>query len=648
MRGEFKVLDFNNAPKQGREKTPEMTADEISQALQFKIREYVRYVFPAARIQRGEARIGSLSGEPGESLVISLDGDAAGQWIDFNTDERGNAIQLWQKAEGLDFPETLNQIRKWLGVDSASDFKPSPRQEKRNSQPKSAPIQLGAPEVEYPYLDAAGDIIAVVRRYKLPDGGKTFRVWDAVAGKAQQPTPKPLYNIPCIKDADEVIFVEGEKCADRLAELGFPATTLMSGANSPVDKTDFSPIMGKKIALWRDNDAAGEKWERNLREHLTSLDCAVRVLMPPEELSRGEDCADCTDDVIRNTIKTGNIKRLNWTPATKMDYVIKGNWIVKNWIPGSGLGCLYGDPGSGKTFAAADLALHIATEVKWQGERTKGGKVAYMAMESGTRFQNRVKAWCDHHNKDLPENFLYTPETVDLRRNENGAEIIISDLKDQGIKVLIIDTLSRALSGGNENSPEDMMSFVNNCDRIWKALDCFVLIIHHVGKDAAKGMRGHSSLLGAIDTELQLKDKNISLLKQRDGQDGLIKGFDLVVKSIGKDEDGDDVTTCVAVPAEINIGDNMGPKLSDMQREAFNILCNLVLTSGKEITSPVDKNRTVTAVHFDVWKNECRNHGVTDYEDANKARTMFWKHSQALKKKGKIMFYEKFVWIISE
>ena len=643
------MLDFNDAPKQFEDVTKhQYSIEEIDAAIKGQLRNYVLHLFPNAQINRGQARIGSLLGEPGESLSVALDGADAGQWLDHNTNESGNAIQLWQQCDKLSFAEAVTEIKKWLGYDDAP-LKKTKTAEIRQSQPKAEKVQLGQPDNTYDYKDIDGRILAQVKRYNLPDGKKTFRVWDAVASKAQQPNPKPLYNIPCISIAkNEIIFVEGEKAADALIKIGYPATSLMSGGNSRLDKTDFSPIAGKKCVLWRDNDATGLQWQAGLVSHLESLGCATRTLKIGPNIPDKGDAADMDADFIHSLINGPQEPLINWIPASKMEYILKGNWIVKQWIPGTGLGCLYGDPGSGKTFAAADLGLHIATEMNWQDNRTNSGKVAYLAMESGTRFQNRILAWCDYHGKKQPENFIYTPTTIDLRRSEAGAEQIIESLKDSGVKVVIIDTLSRALAGGNENSPEDMMAFVNSCDRIWKELNCFVLIIHHVGKDSAKGMRGHSSLLGAIDTELQLKDKTITLLKQRDGQDGLFKFFDLEVKEIGTDEDNEPITTCVAVQTAQNNSENFGPKLSGQQQEAFQILCNLMLESGIEIQSPVDKTKRLRAAHLERWKSEIRNHGVTDGKDDNSNRVLFNKLKQALKKKDKIMFYENDVWIINE
>jgi len=102
-------------------------------------------------------------------------------------------------------------------------------------------------------------------------------------------------------------------------------------------------------------------------------------------------------------------------------------------------------------------------------------------------------------------------------------------------KLIIIDTLARAFGGGNENDSSDMGSFISSCGRIQQIVqDCALMILHHSGKDATKGLRGHSSLLGAVDTELELirfEDSMKGIIrtaKQKDGEDGTRIGFEMV------------------------------------------------------------------------------------------------------------------------
>ena len=70
------------------------------------------------------------------------------------------------------------------------------------------------------------------------------------------------------------------------------------------------------------------------------------------------------------------------------------------------------------------------------------------------------------------------------------------------VALVVIDTLARAMTG-NENAPEDMGRFVAACGRIREACEGHVLIVHHCGKDQARGARGHSSLRAATDVELR-------------------------------------------------------------------------------------------------------------------------------------------------
>ena len=119
--------------------------------------------------------------------------------------------------------------------------------------------------------------------------------------------------------------------------------------------------------------------------------------------------------------------------------------------------------------------------------------------------------------------------------------------------MIVVDTLSRALAGGDENGSVDMTSFISNCDVLRNASGAHIMIVHHSGKDSAKGARGHSSLRAATDTEIELTvSGNIRMAtatKQRDLEPQPPFMFSLKVHKLGQDEDGDDVTTCTITKA---------------------------------------------------------------------------------------------------
>ena len=67
-------------------------------------------------------------------------------------------------------------------------------------------------------------------------------------------------------------------------------------------------------------------------------------------------------------------------------------------------------------------------------------------------------------------------------------------------RLIIVDTVSRALNGGDENSPKDMGALIATLGAILAALPgVHIMLVHHVPTDGKERMRGHGSLLGAVD-----------------------------------------------------------------------------------------------------------------------------------------------------
>lgn len=122
------------------------------------------------------------------------------------------------------------------------------------------------------------------------------------------------------------------------------------------------------------------------------------------------------------------------------------------------------------------------------------------------------------------------------------------------LRVIVIDTLSRVMAGGDENSAQDMTALIRNIDAIRAATGAHIVLVHHSGKDAAKGARGHSSLRAATDTEIEVTheegDRVATVTKQRDYQGGESFAFGLKSVELGQDQDGDEVVSCVVEMAD--------------------------------------------------------------------------------------------------
>ncbi|MCK2086657.1 helicase RepA family protein, partial [Thauera aromatica] len=120
--------------------------------------------------------------------------------------------------------------------------------------------------------------------------------------------------------------------------------------------------------------------------------------------------------------------------------------------------------------------------------------------------------------------------------------------------VLCIDTLAASAPGMDENTSADMGEVIAGLKALQAELGGLVLAVHHTGKDATKGLRGHSSLLGALDAAIEVTRtddrREWRTAKSKDGSDGDAHPFRLEVVELETDEDGEPVTSCVVAPEE--------------------------------------------------------------------------------------------------
>jgi hypothetical protein len=255
--------------------------------------------------------------------------------------------------------------------------------------------------------------------------------------------------------------------------------------------------------------------------------------------------------------------RLRLVPPSEMDWRGAQLNLVKGILGFGMMALLYGASGSAKTLIALSLALHVALGRAWCGRAVKKGFVAYLAPEGGHSVHLRFHAWCRHHGLDpcddsLP--FRTVPVRVDLCKSDADLKEIIANIKaaepDLGPCILsVVDTVSRALDGGDENSPADMGNFVANCDRMREATGATVLGVHHTPKEG-DSPRGHTCLKNGSEIRMLAKkvanslfSLNLEHLKDGAAGDELI--FELESAVVGTNEDGEEVSGGLVVETDI-------------------------------------------------------------------------------------------------
>lgn len=175
-------------------------------------------------------------------------------------------------------------------------------------------------------------------------------------------------------------------------------------------------------------------------------------------------------------------------------------WLVEGMLPSGAASAIIAPPASAKTFAAVDLAFHVATGLPWHGRKVTRGNVVYIAAEGQRGLRKRVMAWKKANHYLEVCNIYFVPEPVQLL-DKGEVERLLTTVEDYEMEpaLIVVDTFARCFLGGDENSASTMGNAVEAMRRLQVATGATVLLVHHTRKgDTVE--RGSSALRGALDT----------------------------------------------------------------------------------------------------------------------------------------------------
>lgn len=209
-------------------------------------------------------------------------------------------------------------------------------------------------------------------------------------------------------------------------------------------------------------------------------------------------------------------------------------WIVPGIVPRRGTGILFGASGTLKTFALLDLALSVATGHGpnwWDTGDREPQPVLFLAGEGPHSFKGeRVDAWLARHpmpglqTRSQP----YVLDEVPPFELHNYWTHMVDYMKSINVKpaLVVIDTLSRAMLGLDENSARDATKATGKLEWLSRQLGSFVIAVHHTGKMIDRGMRGSYAWYGNVDAVYEASRESkqspfidIHVRKMKDGRE---------------------------------------------------------------------------------------------------------------------------------
>jgi len=570
------------------------------------------------------------------------------------------------------------------------------------------PIQTTL-EQEWHYTDEDGVTQFIKQRYKTNDHkGKTYKLLKVDDQGKRHATMLGAnivpYNLPALEEARElnkvVFLTEGEKAADALTSIGMTATTTHAGAGSfPEDAIQY--FVNLNIVIVPDCDKVGWEYAKKATKAIKTIAKSIRTL--DLELEHKEDAYEyvhkyggtknklqdlvkqyavkvTTEDEVTIPARFKEVEEKATEPEQELKPIRQGfqieawddikdepvDWLIEGVIPKKAFVALYAPPASFKSFVALDIAECIATTRPFLGKEVKQqGAVLYIAGEGHGGIGARIKALKVHHDTPQGAPVYFLRRQVNLRSSQQDIQDLAQAIDElqaiQGIQfqLIVIDTLARAFGGGNENASEDMGAFITAAGAIQQRYDSALLVVHHAGKDATKGLRGHSSLLGAVDTELEIiriEDAPKGILhisKQKDGEDGQRMGFQMVTVDIGTSALGFESVTSLALELDGEMDVNQQRKQATPPNRAG--LGHNNQLGLKALHAAIKKFGTMEQVDgkrnkcikIEEWRLEFRASMGNDV-DAEVFRKLFWRVKTQLTNAKKLEVHGDWCWAVFE
>ena len=466
------------------------------------------------------------------SLALAVEGEGKGNFYDFEQDksltchefiiENGRDLQATLEAHGY-----KKFDREGAGIDK--HISPQEKKAPSRSFDKFQMQNLAnAAEIKVQYSDT----FWVMR---FPEGHHIKQKYAPFTKQedgswilARPEAPLPIY----LSDGDTegpVLITEGEK-AMRGAENLYQGQVCChhGGVNNWKEgKSDWTPIYGRKVLIWPDNDEAGLKFATELKAYLNSKKCQVEIIKIPEDFAEKDDLWDAAAnnyfdslesfaDYIENNLDRSARGSFELMSIADMEANIKEpEWLIDQILERNTIGSIFGSPKSGKSLISLSMMMAISNGTEWFGHSVKQTPVVLFCGEGERSMHKRILAWAKFNEQSVRDNPFRMSNRPARILDDADFALIMQTLKNTyeelgDIGCVCIDTLQRNWGGtGDENSSSDMGKFIQRVDEIKYEFNANVVIVHHSGHVGGKSRaRGSSVLPSSVDFEFQVDRKD--------------------------------------------------------------------------------------------------------------------------------------------
>jgi hypothetical protein len=260
-------------------------------------------------------------------------------------------------------------------------------------------------------------------------------------------------------------------------------------------------------------------------------------------------------------------------------------WILKGITARRETSAWIAPPGAGKSALLTEISVHTAAQIDWRGHRAKEAcGVVVFALERADLFKRRLRVYQQRDGlQGLP--IAIADAVIDLL-NPNCVDTIVSTVRAAeqrfggNVGFIVIDTYAKgiAANGGDEDKAKDQNRAAANLRNVHGRLDVHIALVGHTGKDETRGARGSNAHVGDVDVMVQISGdgtKVARVIKGNDQPERVIAQFKLEPFELGRDEDGDPITTSIVSTDVIDSAPPQKPrepKLTANQKTLFAML----------------------------------------------------------------------------